>query len=88
MSVTLESLGALLGPRSLITTARDIAAYSTDLLGAGSRDVLGVARPDSTDEVSIIVRWCGQNGVNVVPQGGLTGLCSGGVPTHGHRTVI
>jgi FAD/FMN-containing dehydrogenase len=42
---------------------------------------LGVAYPASTDEVSRILAWCNANAVPVVPQGGMTGLVGGGVPT-------
>jgi FAD/FMN-containing dehydrogenase len=35
------------------------------------------------DEVVAVVRWCDDNGVAIVPQGGNTGLVGGGVPLDG-----
>jgi FAD/FMN-containing dehydrogenase len=42
---------------------------------------LGIAYPSTTEEVSRILAWCNANAVPVVPQGGMTGLVGGGVPT-------
>ncbi len=43
-------------------------------------NILGVARPRSTAEVSQILKFCNDQGLKVVPQGGMTGLAGGGVP--------
>jgi FAD/FMN-containing dehydrogenase len=43
-------------------------------------DILGVARPRWTEEVSQILKFCHANDIKVVPQGGMTGLAGGGVP--------
>ena len=42
---------------------------------------LGAAYPSTVEEVSQILAWCNANAVPVVPQGGMTGLVGGGVPT-------
>ena len=44
-------------------------------------------RPRTTDEVSKVVALCNQLGFTVVPQGGNTGVCGGGVPM-GPRAVV
>jgi FAD/FMN-containing dehydrogenase len=44
---------------------------------------LALARVRSVDEVSAVLRICGELGVPVVPQGGLTGLSGGAVPIDG-----
>jgi len=43
-------------------------------------DILGIAYPRSTEEVSQILRFCNDRGIKVTPQGGMTGLAGGGVP--------
>ena len=43
-------------------------------------NILGLARPRSTEEVSEVLRFCNDHGFKVVPQGGMTGLAGGGVP--------
>ncbi len=49
-----------------------------DNLGAGV-----VAQPASTAAVMALIDWCRQNGVSIVPQGGLSGLVGGGVSDAG-----
>jgi FAD/FMN-containing dehydrogenase len=44
-------------------------------------ELLGVAYPRNAAQVSEILRACNEAGVAVQPQGGLTGLAGGGVPT-------
>lgn len=39
-----------------------------------------VLKPRTTAEVSQIIKWCWENRVGVVPQGGNTGLVGGSVP--------
>ncbi len=54
------------------------------LMRAGPEDMpLALARPKSTEHVSRLLRLCNENGIAVVPQGGLTGLTGGAVPSKG-----
>ena len=45
-----------------------------------SANVLGIAYPRSTQEVSQILKFCNDHDIKVTPQGGMTGLAGGGVP--------
>ncbi len=76
-----SSLRDLLDERELLTTASDIAGFTTDLLHSAVELPLAVARPASTQSVARIVSWCRDNEIAIVPQGGLTGLCAGAVPS-------
>jgi FAD/FMN-containing dehydrogenase len=49
---------------------------------------LAVVLPQNAQEVSDIVRLCAAHGVNIVPQGGNTGLVAGGVPIAGVPQII
>ncbi|MDX3927405.1 MAG: FAD-binding oxidoreductase [Shinella sp.] len=42
-----------------------------------------MAFPENGEDVAQIVRWCGRNGVGIVPQGGRTGLVGGSVSRPG-----
>lgn len=44
----------------------------------GSSDL--VLRPQSTSEVSSILKYCNENYIGITPQGGNTGLCGGATP--------
>ena len=39
-----------------------------------------ILKPKTTQEVSKILKWCWENRIAVVPQGGNTGLVGGSVP--------
>lgn len=41
---------------------------------------LAVVRPSTTAEVAAVVSYCRANDIAIVPQGGNTGLCAGGIP--------
>lgn len=73
-----QDLAALLGPRGWVTDNTD--AYQTDWLKMQSHPPLGVARPQSTDEVARVMQLAHAEGVPVTPQGGNTSLCAGAVP--------
>jgi FAD/FMN-containing dehydrogenase len=84
----LMSLAALLPADLLLTDAADMARFSTDWTGDHHGRPLAVARPRGVEDVSLIMRECSRLGIPVVPQGGLTGLVGGAVPTDGVELVL
>lgn len=77
----MKALRDILGDR-LLTDPDMCAGYAVDWTGRFSGPVLAVARPNSTSEVSAILRICNDLQIPVVPQGGNTGLVGGSVPQH------
>ena len=73
-----DELLALLGSKGW-TRGEDAASYQRDWLNRYGAPPLGVARPDSTEQVAAVVAACHRAGVVVVPQGGNTGLCGASV---------
>lgn len=73
-----DSLADLLGERGWITPP-DTRPWQRDWLDKYGEQPLGVALPRSTYEVAKVVALCSDAGVEVVPQGGNTGLVGGGV---------
>jgi len=72
-----EGLRALAGADAVL----DATALATRSAGVMRPDCLKAAalvRPMSTEELSVVMRWCHANNVAVVAQGGLTGLVHGG----------
>lgn len=55
--------------------------YLTDWRGRYSGEALAVVRPANTEQVSAVVRWCAEQKIAIVPQGGNTGLCGGATPS-------
>lgn len=58
----------------------DIEAYNKDWMNKYRGHTKLVVRPKSTEEVSKILKYCNENKLAVVPQGGNSGLVGGSVP--------
>ena len=58
----------------------DIEAYNSDWMRKFRGHTKLVLKPSSTDEVSNILKYCNENMLAVVPQGGNSGLVGGSVP--------
>ncbi|MCF6370507.1 FAD-binding oxidoreductase [Rhizobium halophilum] len=83
-----------LSPQDL---AERLAGLHPDLFVLDSSDLTGrhpgehprnleagvLAQPRSTEAARHLIRWCGENNVSIVPQGGLTGLVGGNVSRPG-----
>lgn len=58
----------------------EIEQYNTDWMGRYRGHSTTVLRPQTTEQVSKIMKWCYERRIGVVPQGGNTGLVGGSVP--------
>ncbi|MGB0901320.1 FAD-binding oxidoreductase [Halocynthiibacter sp.] len=81
-----EDLARLLGAKGWLTD--DIGIYQTDWLKMHAHQSLGVARPQTTQDVSAIMRLAQAADVPVTPQGGNTSLCAGAVPGAGGHIIL
>lgn len=84
----IAGLRAIVGQAQVFDGALDMAGYLTDWTGQYRADALAVVRPSSTAEVADVVRHCIKHGIAIVPQGGRTGLCGGGVPQGAQPSVV
>jgi len=80
-------LAAIVGPAHVLTAAADLAPYLGEERGLYRGSALAAVRPGSTAETAAVVAACAKAGAAVVPQGGNTGLCGGGVPDDGAVVV-
>ena len=83
-----DAFRAVVGDGNVLTAEPDVSGYTTDWTGAYAAPALAVVRPGTTKEVSQVIRICHENGIAVVPQGGRTGICGGGVPVEGQDAII
>jgi glycolate oxidase len=74
------ALRQLLPPASVIAEPLRLKAYETDALTAYRQTPLAVALPSTTAEVSQLLRFASEQGVNVVPRGAGTSLSGGAIP--------
>ncbi len=75
----IDRIGAILGPRGLLTRPAALASYESAARYEGGRAAF-VARPDSTEVVSQLVAYCVRNAIALVPQSGNTGLVGASTP--------
>ena len=87
-SQALARIKSALGPKGVVESENDIAAYLKEWRGnfQGASDL--VARPASADEVSAVVTICAEAGIGIVPQSGNTGLVGGACPYEHGRDII
>lgn len=83
----LEALTKIVGPQHVLTEEQAQGSL-TDWRGRYHGQALAVVRPGSTDEVAQVIKWCLDNNVPVVPQGGNTGLCGGATPDQSGDAIV
>jgi FAD/FMN-containing dehydrogenase len=75
----LEALRTIFAPQELSTAPEDRLVYSRDASRLEG-ECLGVVWPSDADQLSALVQWAGEQGVDLVPRGAGTGLCGGATP--------
>ena len=76
----LNRLARLLPPERLLLRPEQVAAYESDGLTAFRTRPLGVALPETADEVIALVRFCREEQLPFVPRGSGTSLSGGSLP--------
>lgn len=84
----------ILPPHAILTTLSpsslppsELEPYNNDWMGKYHGQASTVLRPQTTQQVSDIMKWCYERRIGVVPQGGNTGLVGGSVPL-GRELVV
>jgi len=78
----------LIGNDYVITDNAGMTNYLTDYRQRYTGTALAVLKPANTEQVAAIVNLCGAHQINIVPQGGNTGLVLGSVPDQTGRAVV
>lgn len=81
MSPLIGALTSLLGADSVLTSTGIEPRYLTDWSRTKGGSPCAVVLPRSTEEVAAVLKLCHAAGQSVVPQGGMTGLAGGAVPS-------
>lgn len=77
----LTRLASVIGSDALISDEAERRAYECDALTAYRCIPMAVVLPETTEEVSAILRICHEEGVPVVPRGAGTSLAGGALPS-------
>jgi FAD/FMN-containing dehydrogenase len=78
----------IVGGTQVLTEVDDLRRYGSDWTGLYAGLPIAVTRPSAVEQVSELVKLCMAQGVAIVPIGGRTGLCGGGVPVDGAPTLM
>lgn len=84
----LEDALALLGPRGLTCDPDLVSPWLTDWRGRFTGKACALASPANVEELSQLVRLCGQHGVPIVPQGGNSGMSGGATPDNTGKALL
>ena len=88
VDAALKGIRAAVGPKGIVDDAQEIERYIVETRGMYRGRAGLVVRPASTAEVAEVVRLAAAAGLSIVPQGGNTGLCGGGVPQDDRSIVL
>jgi FAD/FMN-containing dehydrogenase len=72
----------------LLTDEQDAAPFLTDWRRKWTGRALAVVQPDTAEDVARVLKWCSDNQISAVPQGGNTGLSGGATPDESGRSVV
>lgn len=76
----IAALRAIVPGEGVIENETEMAAYESDGLTAYRQLPMIVVLPETTAQVSRIMRYCNDNGVKIVPRGAGTSLSGGALP--------
>ena len=76
----IKAMSSIVSDEGLIIDAEGMRAYDHDGLMAYKAQPLIVVLPETTREISRILKYCHENNVKIVPRGAGTGLSGGALP--------
>jgi glycolate oxidase subunit GlcD len=80
----LAALAAIVGPRYVLTRPEDLGTYEKDAsIARASGRPLAIVLPANTAEVSQVLAYAAEAGLNVVTRGAGSGLAGGSTPSEG-----
>ena len=88
MTSPIEALVAIVGAAHVLVDPHDQAGYLADWRKRYVGRALAVVRPADVDQVSRVVKHCGDAGIAIVPQGGNTGLVGGATPDDSGAQIV
>lgn len=71
---------SVLGPQGVVRDADDLEPYNTDWMRKFRGRATVALKPKTTEQVSKLLKYCNDNTIAVVPQGGNSGLVGGSTP--------
>jgi FAD/FMN-containing dehydrogenase len=88
MNQLLEQLRTIVGPQGWTSDLDTLQPHVTEWRGVFTGKTPLMVSPASTSEVSQVVAACARAGTGIVPQGGNTGMCAGGIPDESGAQIL
>ncbi|MCR9239106.1 MAG: FAD-binding protein [Alphaproteobacteria bacterium] len=76
----IQNLRKLVPGEGVISDATELVPYETDAFTAYRRVPLAVVLPETTEQVSAVLKYCNKAGLPVIPRGAGTSLAGGAIP--------
>ena len=76
----IAALSKIVPGEGVISSEREMQPYESDALTAYRQPPMVVVLPDTTEQVSKVLKYCHDNGIKVVPRGSGTSLSGGALP--------
>ena len=84
----IEELKSIVGASGWTTDPDELLPHLTEWRERYHGETLLMVSPDSTEQVSAVIKACAASNTAVVPQGGNTGLCGGAIPDESGQQVL
>ncbi|MGH8136927.1 MAG: FAD-binding oxidoreductase [Steroidobacteraceae bacterium] len=84
----MNALVDILGADGVLTAASDVEPYLTDQRRLYHGRALSVALPRSVTQISLLLAYCNDQRIGVVPHGGNTSYCGGATPDESGRQIV
>jgi len=88
MNAATNPLADILGPGGVLTDAADVEPYLTDHRHLYHGHALAVAVPRTVEQVSLLLAYCNDNRIGVVPHAGNTSYCGGATPDESGQQIV
>lgn len=76
----IRQLQSIVGANAVILDQDLLEGYSNDWSAITAQIPLALIKPSSSKQVSQVMKYCNEQGIKIVIQGGRTGLCGGATP--------
>lgn len=84
----IAELASLLGPRGLSLDPDAMEPWLTDWRGRYHGKARAMAQPETTQQLSDLVRLCAREHIPLVPQGGNSGMVGGATPDSSGKAIL
>jgi FAD/FMN-containing dehydrogenase len=84
----LEQLAARLGSDAVLSAPQELSRYLTDQRALYQGRAAAVVLPRTVAQVAMLLAFCHEHRVGVVPQGGNTSYCGGATPDESGRQIV